>query len=79
MRLSPFSQAASMAFSTDLASGMLAGFRGRYPAALQRSDLAEAEQWWIRGGLSDLSGTITLEDYPYHIFEYLALTRLASC
>jgi hypothetical protein len=42
---------------------------------LQRGDLTEAEQWWIKCGLPDLSEMITLEQYPYHIFEYLALTQ----
>jgi LuxR family maltose regulon positive regulatory protein len=43
--------------------------------ALQRGDLVEAEQWWIKGRLPDISGTITLESYPYHIFEFIQLTQ----
>ena len=43
--------------------------------ALQRGDLAAAEQWWRRGRFPDLSETITLENYPYHILEYLLLTQ----
>jgi len=43
--------------------------------ALQRGDLAAAEQWWRRGGLPDSMGMIALENYPYHIFEYLLLTQ----
>jgi len=70
------SEAASMAFNTESSQwddSLVSAVATRL--ALQRNDLAEAEQWWIRGGLPDLSGTITLEDYPYHIFEYLALTQ----
>jgi hypothetical protein len=43
--------------------------------ALQRNDLAAAEQWWHKGGFPDLNTPIALEDYPYHIFEYLLLTQ----
>jgi LuxR family maltose regulon positive regulatory protein len=43
--------------------------------AVQRDDLATAEQWWTKGGFSDLNTPIALEDYPYHIFEYLLLPQ----
>jgi len=43
--------------------------------ALQRDDLAAAEQWWKKGGFPDLNRPIALEDYPYHVFEYLLLTQ----
>ena len=43
--------------------------------ALQRDDLADAEQWWIRGGFPELTAALPLERYPYHIFEYLQLTQ----
>ncbi len=43
--------------------------------ALQRDDLAAAEQWWHKGGFPDLNTPIALEKYPYHVFEYLLLTQ----
>jgi LuxR family maltose regulon positive regulatory protein len=43
--------------------------------ALQRDDLAAAEQWWKKGGFPDLNTPIALESYPYHVFEYLLLTQ----
>ena len=43
--------------------------------ALQREDLAAAEQWWKKGGFPDLTGRIALESYPYHVFEYLLITQ----
>jgi LuxR family maltose regulon positive regulatory protein len=43
--------------------------------ALQRDDLAAAEQWWVQGGFPDLNTPIALEKYPYHVFEYLLLTQ----
>jgi LuxR family maltose regulon positive regulatory protein len=43
--------------------------------AVQRDDLATAEQWWKKGGFSDLNTPIALEDYPYHIFEYVLLAQ----
>jgi len=43
--------------------------------ALLRDDLVEAEQWWIKGGFPDLTEVIALENYPYHVFEYLTLTQ----
>jgi LuxR family maltose regulon positive regulatory protein len=43
--------------------------------ALQRNDLTSAEQWWHKGGFPDLNTPISLEYYPYHVFEYLLLTQ----
>ena len=43
--------------------------------AVQRDDLAAAEQWWMKGGFSDLNTPMPLENYPYHIFEYVALAQ----
>jgi LuxR family maltose regulon positive regulatory protein len=43
--------------------------------ALQRGDLVAAEQWWKKGGFPDLNTPIALEDYPYHVYEYLLLTQ----
>jgi len=43
--------------------------------ALERGDLTEAEHWWKKAGLPYLSGAIVLENYPYHIYEYLLLTQ----
>jgi LuxR family maltose regulon positive regulatory protein len=43
--------------------------------ALQRDDLASAELWWKKGGFPDLNTPIALENYPYHVFEYLLLTQ----
>ena len=43
--------------------------------AVQRDDLATAEQWWKKGGFPDLNTPIALENYPYHIFEYLLLAQ----
>jgi LuxR family maltose regulon positive regulatory protein len=43
--------------------------------AVQRGDLVIAEQWWKKGGFADLSIPLPVENYPYHIFEYLALSQ----
>lgn len=43
--------------------------------AVQRDDLATAEQWWKKGGFPELNTPVALENYPYHIFEYLLLTQ----
>ncbi len=43
--------------------------------AVQRDDLATAEQWWKKGGFPDLNTPIALENYPYHIFEYVLLAQ----
>jgi LuxR family maltose regulon positive regulatory protein len=43
--------------------------------AVQRDDLAAAEQWWKKGGFPELNTPIALEDYPYHIFEYVLLSQ----
>lgn len=44
--------------------------------ALQREDLSEAVQWWNRFGFSDFNQRIHLENYPYHIYEFLLLTQV---
>lgn len=44
--------------------------------ALQRGDLAAAEIWWKKGGCGDPTSPIALENYPYHVFEYLLLTQV---
>jgi LuxR family maltose regulon positive regulatory protein len=43
--------------------------------AVQRDDLATAEQWWKKGGFPESNTPIALEKYPYHIFEYVVLTQ----
>jgi LuxR family maltose regulon positive regulatory protein len=43
--------------------------------AVQRGDLVTAEQWWQKGGFPDLNTPLAIENYPYHIFEYLALSQ----
>jgi LuxR family maltose regulon positive regulatory protein len=43
--------------------------------AVQRGDLETAEPWWKKGGFPDLSTPLAIENYPYHIFEYLALSQ----
>ena len=43
--------------------------------AVQRGDLGAAEQWWNKGGFPELNTPIALENYPYHVFEYLLLSQ----
>jgi LuxR family maltose regulon positive regulatory protein len=43
--------------------------------ALLRGDLADASQWWIRGGFPKINADISLSKYPYQIFEYLKLVQ----
>ena len=43
--------------------------------AVQRGDLPAAEQWWKKGDFPDLNIPIALENYPYHIFEYVLLAQ----
>jgi LuxR family maltose regulon positive regulatory protein len=43
--------------------------------AVQRDDLAAAEQWWKKGGFPDLSFPIAIENYPYHVYEYIMLVQ----
>jgi LuxR family maltose regulon positive regulatory protein len=43
--------------------------------ALQHDDMATAEQWWYKARFPDLNKPIALEQYPYHIYEYLLLTQ----
>src|SRR5512139_2102855 len=42
--------------------------------ALQRVDLAEAERWWKKGGFPDLNTPLSIEDFPYHIYEYVMIS-----
>ncbi|GAP15715.1 ATP-dependent transcriptional regulator [Longilinea arvoryzae] len=44
--------------------------------ALQRADLPAAVQLWNRSGFSDFNQKIHLENYPYHVYEYLLLTQV---
>jgi LuxR family maltose regulon positive regulatory protein len=69
-------EAARMALSTDASEwddvvAAVVAVR----LALQRDDLASAELWWKKGGFPDLNTPIALENYPYHVFEYLLLTQ----
>jgi LuxR family maltose regulon positive regulatory protein len=69
-------EAARMALSTDASEWDEAVAPAvAVRLALQRDDLAAAEQWWIKGGFPDLNKPIALENYPYHVFEYLLLTQ----
>lgn len=43
--------------------------------ALQRGDLSAAHRWWEQSRLRDLRPDISLEGYPYHVFEYLLITQ----
>jgi LuxR family maltose regulon positive regulatory protein len=43
--------------------------------ALQRDDLAEAEQWWKKGGFPDVNTPIAFDRYPYHVYEFLMLAQ----
>ena len=56
-------------WDTALASGLAVRL------AVQRDDLAAAEQWWKKGGFPELNTPIALVDYPYHIFEYVLLSQ----
>jgi LuxR family maltose regulon positive regulatory protein len=69
-------EAARMALSTDASEwdevvAPIVAVR----LALQRDDLASAELWWKKGGFPELNAPIALENYPYHVFEYLLLTQ----
>ena len=44
--------------------------------ALQRGDLPVAQQWWGRGNFPDITYSIPLANYPYHIYEYLVMTQV---
>lgn len=44
--------------------------------ALLRGDLADASQWWIKGGFPSVEMDISLSKYPYQIFEYLKLVQI---
>ena len=43
--------------------------------ALQRGDLSSAGHWWGQAGFPDITSEIALDQYPYHIFEYLKLIQ----
>jgi LuxR family maltose regulon positive regulatory protein len=43
--------------------------------ALQRGDLSAARRWWEQSALRDFQPDVSLENYPYHVFEYLLLTQ----
>lgn len=43
--------------------------------ALLRNDLSEASKWWAKGGFPRITEEIALENYPYHIYEYLKLIQ----
>ena len=69
-------EAARMALNTDSSEwddALVSAVAVRL--ALQRDDLTAAEGWWKKGGFPDLNATIPLENYPYHVFEYLLLTQ----
>lgn len=69
-------EAAQMALSTESSQwddAMVSAIAARL--ALQRNDLPVATQWWKKGGFPDFMEKIALEDYPYHIFEYIQLTQ----
>ncbi len=43
--------------------------------ALQRGDLSGAHRWWKQSRLRDFQPDVSVENYPYHVFEYLLLTQ----
>lgn len=43
--------------------------------ALQREDLTAAHRWWEQSRLRDFRPGVSLENYPYHVCEYLLLTQ----
>jgi LuxR family maltose regulon positive regulatory protein len=51
--------------------------------ALQRDDLAAAHRWWQQSSLRTFQPDVSLENDPYHVYEYLLLTHtrydLAVC
>ncbi len=69
-------EAASKALSKDSSqwdNALVAALAVRL--ALQRDDLAAAEQWWIKGGFPDINTAIANEKFPYHIYEYVVLSQ----
>jgi LuxR family maltose regulon positive regulatory protein len=69
-------EAAQMALSTESSQwddAMVSAIATRL--ALQRNELPAATQWWKKGGFPDFMEKIALENYPYHIFEYIQLTQ----
>jgi LuxR family maltose regulon positive regulatory protein len=70
-------EASQMALSTESSrwdDAMVSAIAARL--ALQRSDLQATAQWWKKGGFPSFMEKISLEDYPYHIFEYIQLTQV---
>jgi LuxR family maltose regulon positive regulatory protein len=70
-------EASQMALSTESSQwddAMVSAIAARL--ALQRDDLPAAAQWWKKGGFPDFMDKIPLENYPYHIFEYVQLTQV---
>ena len=70
-------EASRMAFSTEssqLDDTFISAMAVRL--ALQREDLPTAEQWWKKGAFPDFLASIPLENYAYHIYEYLVLTQV---
>jgi LuxR family maltose regulon positive regulatory protein len=69
-------EAAQMALSTDASEwDAVVAPAVAVRLALQRDDLASAELWWKKGGFPELNTPIALENYPYHVFEFLLLTQ----
>jgi LuxR family maltose regulon positive regulatory protein len=69
-------EAARMALSTDASEwDEVVAPAVAVRLALQRDDLASAELWWKKGRFPELNTPIALENYPYHVFEYLLLTQ----
>jgi LuxR family maltose regulon positive regulatory protein len=70
-------EASQMALGTESSQwddAMVSAIAARL--ALQRNDLPAATQWWKKGHFPGFMEKIPLEDYPYHIFEYLQLTQV---
>jgi LuxR family maltose regulon positive regulatory protein len=69
-------EAARMALSTDASEwDEVVAPAVAVRLAVQRDDLATAEQWWHKGGFPDLNTPIALEKYPYHVFEFLLIIQ----
>jgi hypothetical protein len=69
-------EAARMALSTDASEwddAVVLQSRSGWP--FSATTWRTAEQWWKKGGFPDLNTPIALENYPYHVFEYLLLTQ----
>lgn len=44
--------------------------------ALASGDIASAMKWWRKSTFPDFTSEIHMENYPYHIYEYLLLTQV---